>query len=479
MAENQSAQLSSVSSRGSASVRSRAMGRIPMTLEALNSFSTQDRKNALAEAVNSFDQGIIVRPQETGWVNVLARTFFSHSVDGSSPARLAWEAVIRGLSVIGCADRDNLGALGEMLAAGDALGVRATVSLETKTHVLSYADRELNCPGQPGFLRALGVGFTSVPPLDSEHGRLIASLPNRARDRNTAMIDKLNSLLAPVSVDYETDVLPLTPAGNATEVHISAAYAAKAKTIFPGFHDQAVFWADVLGRSPNDAECLLGDDRAFMEALSDKLMRIGDSESHQPKIDAYPKITEFFQAVKASGAVPCLLWRDGESEGESNPAKLLDDAMNWGARAVALTPDRNWNIADREEKERKLAALARMAEEARKRHLPMLVGSPMSGLGQKFVDSFDAPEIAAYFRDFTDSAFWLYGHATLERAAGLGLASAWSKTAFGRDPAKANAFYIEVGKKAAPGKATRVRIAALGSEPDPQDVLDALAPLRL
>ena len=478
MVENQGAPSNRGSSRANASVRSRALGQIPNTLQALNSLKTEERKLALAETVESFERGLVVRPQDTGWVNVLARTIFSYSVDNYSPSRLAWEAVVRGLSVIGCADRDNLGALSEMLSAGDALGVRATVSLETKTFVQSYSDRDINYPGQPGFLRVLGVGFTKVPSLDSEHGRLIAQLPNRARDRNLALAEKINSVLAPVCVSYEEDVLPLTPAGNATEDHLAAAYANKARAFFPEFHDLVVFWADVLGKSLGDVENLLGDYSAFMAAISEKLLRMGDT-GEPPSSSDYPSVTEFFKAVKASGAIPCIYWRDGSSAGEANPDKLLDDALHWGARAIALNPDRSWNIADPELKRVRQEAMDDLIRAARERHMPVLAGSPMNAPRQKFVDSFDAPEISAYFRDFTDSAFWLFGHTTLQRAVGMGVMSDWAKKAFHRDREKTNAFYLQAGKKAPPGKATRVRIANVGPECDPDDILEALAPLKI
>lgn len=462
--------------RANASIRSRAIGSIPATLQALNSLRTEERRSALAEAVRSFNEGVVPRPHDTGWVNVLARTFFSYSTDGSSPSRIAWEAVIRGLSVIGCADVDNLGALGEMLAAGDALGVRATVSLETKCYVRSYEDRDINCPGQPGFLRALGVGFTSVPSLDSDHGRFIAQLPQRAHDRNRCRIEKINELLTPVTINYDADVLPLTPAGNPTPEHLAMAYVKKAESVFPEREDQAVFWADVLGRAPQDAEALAGDPAAFREAIWEKFKNL-TAEERNP--DQYPGVTDFFKAVSASGALPCVYWLNGSTAGESDTRRLLDDAIHWGARAVAVTPDRLWNIADADKKRMRLGALDQLMQAARERSLPVLAGSFMDAPHQKFVDSFDAPELAAYFRDFNDGAFWLYGHATLHRATGYGLQSEWADETFGRNRAAANAFYLEAGKKAPPGKATRVRIANVGPEPDPADILDALAPLRI
>lgn len=458
------------------SVRSRALGSIPNTLESLNSRFTDERRQALNEAIASFQDGSVVRPHDTGWVNVLARTFFSYSYDNFSPARLAWEAVIRGLSVIGSADYGNLGALGELQLAGDALGIRATVSMETQTYVPDYADKEINCPGHPGFLRCLGVGFTRIPSLDCESGNLIASLPKQSRDRNIARIARFNPRLDPVCIDYGEDVIPLTPAGNANPEHLAAAYALKAMQIFPERDDRAVFWADVMGRPPQEIEVLLDDEAAFRDALWEKLIRFSP-ETPQP--DDYPNVDDFFTAVREAGAIPCLYWLGGFTDGEAEPVRLLDDAVNWGVRAVAIAPDSCWNIADSTEKENRLGAMANFIAEAKKHNLPILAGSPMSKAKQKFVDSFDAPELAPYFRDFTDGAFWLYGHATLERANGLGAISDWAGHVFGRDRATRNAFYLQVGKKASPGKATRVRIAGLGPEPDPGDILDALAPLKL
>lgn len=477
MAENTGKSSVHTAAGASVSVRSRAFGSIPNTLEALNSRLTDERRQALNEAVTSFRDGSVVRPHDTGWVNVLARTFFSYSYDSFSPARLAWEAVIRGLSVIGSADYGNLGALGELQLAGDALGIRATVSMETKVYVPAYADREINCPDQPGFLRCLGVGFTNVPSLNCESGNLIASLPGQSRDRNKARIARFNPILNPVCIDYDENVIPLTPAGNATPEHLAAAYALKAMELFPDRNDRAVFWADVMGRPPQEVEELLDDEASFRDVLWEKLTRFSPDT---PQPEEYPNIDNFFDAVREAGAIPCLYWLGGFTDGEADSSRLLDDAVNWGVRAVAIAPDSCWNIvANPEEKESRLGAMANFIAQARKHNLPILAGSPMSKAKQKFVDSFDAPELAPYFRDFTDGAFWLYGHATLERASGLGAMSEWAGHVFGRDRAARNAFYLQVGKKAFPGKATRVRIASLGAEPDPGDILDALVPLKI
>lgn len=458
-----------------ASVRSMALGKIPDVLDALNSPRTNERKQALVEAARRFETGEVSRPMETGWTNPLARTFFSYSVTGFSPSRLIWEAVIRGLSVIGSADLDNLGAMNEMFSAGEALHIRATVSLETNVLVEFYADRDINRVGFPGLMRALGVGFASIPGTDTEHGKLIATLPSRAVARNVALIEKINALLTPVKIDFEADVLPLTPAGNATEKHLSSAYIRKAMTIFTDNDDLVVFWADVLGRSPSDMECLLADQDLFLDVLTEKIMPAVAGQSPAGERD-HPTAEAFFQAVRASGAIPCLHWLGGATEGEKDAERLLSDAEGWGARAVAVMPDGSWNLADVEKKAQGLKALEQLAVAARKRRMPILAGSRMNRPGQKFVDSFDAPEMAPYVREFTDSAYWLYGHTLLARALGYGVGSDWARQHFGRDRARTNAFYLEAGKTARPGSSLRRALAEEGANSTPEEILNLLRP---
>ena len=49
-----------------------------------------------------------------------------------------------------------------------------------------------------------------------------------SEQRNRAMLERVNAFLDPLALDYEQDVLPLTPKGNATERHLCLAYARKA-----------------------------------------------------------------------------------------------------------------------------------------------------------------------------------------------------------------------------------------------------------
>ena len=126
-----------------------------------------------------------------------------------------------------------LDAVDEFLAACDRVGVRGSAGIETRVYVPEFATREINSPGEPGVLYHMGIGFTAGQVTDPEAAAILAAMRARAENRNRDMLARLNAHLAPVAVDYERDVLPLTPAGNATERHMLAAIIQAANLIPP------------------------------------------------------------------------------------------------------------------------------------------------------------------------------------------------------------------------------------------------------
>ena len=72
------------------------------------------------------------------------------------------------------------------------------------------------------------------------------------------MVDRINAYLSPVTVDYDRDVLPLTPAGNATERHMLAAYTQAAANHFT---DPVPFWAGKLEQSEDKIRAQIADAR--------------------------------------------------------------------------------------------------------------------------------------------------------------------------------------------------------------------------
>ena len=444
----------------------------PDVVAGLNSFDAGERQRALAKAADELQSGRRSPPEPNGSVNVHAHTFYSFSSRELSPYGLTWEARRRGLTIIGSTDFDVLDAMEEMFTAGETLSMPTTASLEARTYVDAYAEWEINSPGEPGVMYAMGAGFVRKPAPDSWAGELFASLAAQSRRRNIEMVAKVNPVVGPAAIEYDRDVLTLTPSGNATERHLCAAYDEKARKAFPDQNELAVFWGGVLGIPGEKAFALLADSGALRNAIRARLMKKGGVGYAQPGPETFPKIEDFFKMIADARALPCLTWLDGLSFGECDPGRLLDDALNWGARTVNIIPDRNWNLVDSEAKKTKLTAMDAFIREARRRNLPVLVGTEMNSPGQKFVDSFDAQELAPYVGDFRDGAFFLYGHTALERLAGIGAASDWAATKFAGDWIGANAFYTEAGRRMPPGY---MRTVTVPDGASPEDVLSSLA----
>ncbi|MBK8046398.1 MAG: hypothetical protein IPK16_04245 [Anaerolineales bacterium] len=179
--------------------------------------------------------------------------------------------------------------------------------------------REINSPGEPGVLYHMGIGFTSN--WAPEAGRLILrELRDQSAERNRALIARVNAYLDPVAVDYDHDVLPLTPGGNATERHIVTAYIAVANR---EISDPAAFWATKFGMERAAVERLMADSPAFQNTLRSKLMKRGGPGYVQPDHTSFPSVEKLNALAVACGALPCAAWLDGTTAGEEAMEELL------------------------------------------------------------------------------------------------------------------------------------------------------------
>ncbi len=442
--------------------------------EQLNDFDRDRRRQAVEALAALVASGKVPTPPLTGMVNVHFHTFFSFNYRDWSPSRIVWEAKKRGLDVAGSVDFDVLDAMDEMFEAGEALEVRTTVALETRVFAHEFPDREFSSPGEPGVLYFMGTGFTRLPAPGSNAAAYLERMRAGARARNEAMLERLRPVIAPVEIDYEADVLPLTPSGNATERHMLAVMDAKARAMFPDERDLAAYWAERTGLAADEILALLGDTAKFRTAIRRKLMKKGGPGYVQPTPETFPPIRQVAEAIRQCGAIPCATWLDGTRAGEADPDLFLDWHLEMGCIALNIVPDRNWNIPDPEEKRIKTQKLAEIVEAARKRHLVFSVGTEMNNYGQKVVDSFDAPELRPYAEDFRRGAYILYGHTILERACGKGLMSEWARETFGGDRARANAFYHEVGHRAFPPRRALETLATLPDGAAPPAIIETL-----
>ena len=458
--------------------------------QQLNDFDAETRADALTVLTALSKQGQVTLPPEKDVANMHCHTFFSYNGYGYSPSALAWLAKRQGYKLMGIVDFDVLDAVDEFLVACDLVGVRGSAGMETRVFIPEFAAREINSPGEPGIFYHMGIGFSSTDfastDLTDFNGGSVAfgnvteavailkSMRDRAEQRNRDLIDQVNAFLDPVTLDYDRDVLPLTPAGNATERHICEAYVGAAARITS---DAVHFWADRLQTSVPEIAAIIDNGPKIENLVRSKLMKQGGVGYVQPGLDMFPSVEEVNAVITAWGALPCATWLDGTSTGEQAIEELLDLLIGKGVVALNIIPDRNWNIADPAERARKVQNLYDVVELAQNLDLPINVGTEMNKYGLKLVDDFDVPELAPVRDIFLDGAYFIYGHTVLQRALGLGYQSAWARAHFPTRRGR-NAFYTKVGKAVSPGEAALAQLKALRPEISPDDVLSSGEVLR-
>lgn len=409
----------------------------------LNDFDKTTRDAALCELARWLESGDIAATSLKDEFNLHFHTFFSYNAYGWSPARIAWEAKKYGLSVAGIVDFDVLDGMEEFLCAGETIGIRATTALETRVIVPEYADKVISSPNEPGIGYYMAAGCFREPATGTQSAQALADMREMARQRNLQMIDRINGYLDSVRLDYEADVLPLTPSGNATERHILAAYDAKARTV----HKDATagFWAKALEINPAEAEMLVSDTPTLHEKMRSKLMKFGGVGYAAPTSETFPEIRKVIDMTKGMDALPTMTWLDGTNPGESDMPALLGLVESMGTVALNIIPDRNWNIKNVEDRRIKVENLDKAVAAARALDLPLCVGTELNKLGLPFVDNFFAPELQPYMQDFADGSYFFWGHTVLARKADMGFASDWADANF-ISRAEKNVFFAEAGR---------------------------------
>jgi len=430
--------------------------------QQLDSFDAAERRQALLSLLDQVKAGKIALPETGRFVNIHCHTSFSYNAYGYSPTKFAWLARKAGLAVVGTTDFDVLDALDEFREACRLLGLKGCSGMETRVYVPEFATRVVNSPGEPGISYHMGVGFpTSTVPASQRE--FLKSLKDTAQQRNRDLMQRVNKYLSPVELDYERDVLTLTPAGNATERHMCLAYAHKAQEIFGEGNELAVFWSEKLG---TDAKKLdLPEGRDMLNTIRSKTMKRGGVGYVPPDKGSFPLMADTNRFILAAGGMPVHTWLDGTSDGEQAIEELLDVAMSTGAVAINVIPDRNYTPGSQD---LKVKNLYHVIEVAKRRHLVVVEGTEMNSPGQKFVDDFTTVELAPLLPVFLTGARIVYAHSVLQRQCGLGYTSTWADKHFGTAERK-NAFFEEVGATLKPQQEDE--LGELGDTASPKDIL--------
>jgi hypothetical protein len=422
--------------------------------QQLDSYDFERRHEALLKLCEQARNGKGDLPRPGTDVNLHAHTFFSYNAYGYSPSRYAWLARKHGLAAAGIVDFDVLDGVEEFLEAGRIAGLKTCASVESRVFVPEFATRVINSPGEPGIAYHMGIGFSSA----AQHP-FLTEMRKAAERRTREMLTRVNEYLRPVELDYEKDVVPLTPKGNATERHLCEAFEKKAKAVFPSEEQRNAFWKEKLGDAPPAGAKL-------QNLIRSKTMKKGGVGYAQPGQGSFPRMADMNRFVLECGGIPTMAWLDGTSEGEKAIEELFAVGVASGAAALNLIPDRNYTPGVMDEK---LKNLHQVIELARKYHFPIIVGTEMNAPGNKFVDAFNTAELKPLVPIFLSGAYIVYGHTTLQRRAGMGYLSSWATKSFA-SIAEKNKFFEQLGRDLRPERENV--LGALDSKATPSEILE-------
>ncbi len=427
------------------------------TDQALDHFDADTRLATLESLTETIPDDFPDSPYR-GMINMHMHSFFSYNAYGWSPSRIAWEARKAGLQAAGLCDFDVLDGLEEFIQAGHLLGLRTAVGLETRAFLDEMADLDISSPGEPGVTYIMGMGFVRPPVPGTPQAKMLASFREQYDQRNQAMVNKINAALPEISVDYKKDAMPLTPNGGVTERHLVRSYRERSAAAFADRPDDEIaFWSAVLEKDEQGTRALRENIPAFEEAIRAKLTKKGGIGYEQPSAQTFPPVDLFIQWVAENDALPMITWLDGTSAGEADPVRLLECLCMKGAVALNIIPDRNWNLADAEQRARKVAHLDAMIQAAKARDLPINIGTEMNKDGLPFADDLQGPVLGAYRDLFLQGAHIMVGHTLMARYASFGYGSPVASGHF-QSIAQRNAFFAKIGA-AAP--VTRSEVDAL------------------
>jgi len=416
----------------------------------IDSFNLEERLNALEDIVRAFPADTPAKSgainHAYGVVNMHIHSFYSYNAQGYSPAHIALECRKNNFYAAALCDFDVLDGLEEFFTAGKMLGLRTAVHMETRAYLKEYARMEINSPGEPGVTYMLGAGFGSLPPENSPAMETLVKFRQQANLRNRALVGRINARLPEISIDYDIDVLPLSPGGCPTERHIVKAYCLKARNVFLDRGKLTAFWSTLLHKTGGEVERLLDDQPAMDDKVRSLLAKSGGIGYVRPDEKTFPSAESFMACVLQCNAIPMASWLDGTSAGEGDMPAMLECLKAKGAAALNIILDRVHNLPDVNERRIKLQNLNKVILAARKLAFPINIGTEMNRKGQPFFDDLSCEALAPYREDFLRGANIMIGQTILARYAGFSYCGKDAESEFGGDVARKNKFFEAAGK---------------------------------
>lgn len=431
----------------------------------LDAFDPQRRRDAVRALADDLHAGRAGPHPPRPWVNLHAHSFYSYNAWGWSPSGVVARCRMAGLEAAGLVDFDVLDGVDEFLEAGAMLDLPVSAGIESRVFVPEFAERVINSPGEPGIAYSMGAAMPSSAP-GAEHTAILERLRGIPAERNRRILAAVNAYLDPVTLDFERDVRPLTPAGNATERHLCLAYARRAAALMPDDAALRAFWAAKLKTPAEKLDTPEGP--ALQGRIRAVTMKRGGVGYVQPSGGDFPTLEEFWRFVREAGGLPTIAWLDGSTDGERPMVEWFDLCASRGAVALNLILARNYTPGREDER----AQLLRdTLAEAERRGWPVMAGTEMNSPENPFVDNYADPVLQPHVPVFRRGARILYAHTRLQRTAGLGLLSSWAAKQFtGRS--ERNDFYESVGLLLRPDDERA--LAGLDAGAEPCDILKRL-----
>lgn len=377
--------------------------------EKLLSFNFKVRKEALHNLKEAIEKGRIKKVSQKPYLNLHIHSFHSFNYKNWSPSRIVFEGWRYNLQYTGVVDFDTLVAIEETLLAGEILNMNVVCGFESRVFLPELKDKVINSPKEPGIYYLCGKGFKAPIKENSEEGKFFLKLKEIAQNRNKKVIKKLNEFLKDVKIEFEKDLLPLTPSNNPTERHIVVAYQRKSEEILREKVDD--FWAEILKIEKLKVKKLRKEKvEDFQETLRKKLIKYGGPAYIPPEIENFPVFDEVVEMTEKAGGIPIGTWLDGTNPGEENPEYLIELLKSKKIKGITIIPERNWNIKDQKERENKIKKLEEFMETCIKMNMPVICGTEMNKFGQPFIDDFSQPVLSKYLPYFMESASTLFNH---------------------------------------------------------------------
>ena len=154
----------------------------------------------------------------------------TYSFSPYSPTAAVYAARMEGLCTAGIIDHDSISGAEEFIEAAKLVDIPVTIGMEARVNMdgTRVAGRRTNNPDQVGisYMTIQSVPHDKIDVLT----RFFQPYQQARHARNRKMVEKINTLLPTIGLDYDADVLPLSLAqenGGVTERHLMYALAIK------------------------------------------------------------------------------------------------------------------------------------------------------------------------------------------------------------------------------------------------------------